>query len=452
MKITPKYLHKLNELLLYPSIFFLALYMIVSGNGKKTKQVILPEDTGGVTFSFQKQEQPSVSPGHPFITLDKTPIQLLLPDLRNSISYHGANQRPDIEKERKSLHFSIRGTPHHVFTTAGEKTYLVYDRNTPGRFSFSSNNAKTGLWFVPQAVEYQAEIAIYMDGCDGQLVTTPQEFHHFFTVESPISNQRIITGWKIGGEQVDTALLYRQKACWHGQDLFLKEYGGNEFLYAQEKERIIFTAEDGEYSCYVGPLDCLVFIDEKWHQVEPGLRSQGNPLLQVKKIDSLAIHFDLWDGEGKNRLLLTLQKTPSPTLNQDLLKIKVVGAKSKKKWIAEICETRTSINEDDWLLLSENTCERLSTIEQIENYIQGRMSGTLLVLEGTKRINNMPSLVGKLFNEKRNEYIPVAIPLLKSSMQEAQKPSAHNMQDDDDEESDIEEASSVKNDIDNSYD
>lgn len=220
--------------------------------------------------------------------------------------------------------------------------------------------------------------------------------------------------WEIGGLRVDGSILIRQKALWCGQDALLNELGDGKFDYAQGRERIDFGEPSRRYCCFVGPWDCLAFFDDEWHVVEPGEASQGKPLLVVKRIDDRAMLFDLWDADGKNKMALELPRTACAPPIPDRIPIKLLGARSKDNWIAEVAGERMLVTANDWILYDGRTCEKISSIDMLDAVIAGTIRGQLILLEGTERVDGELCLVGRLFNEMRTEECPITVALYKS--------------------------------------
>ena len=60
----------------------------------------------------------------------------------------------------------------------------------------------------------------------------------------------------------------------------------------------------------------------------------------------------------------------------------------------------------------------LKDVEQIDAYVEGRLRGELLVLDGMERENGERVLRGHIYNSSRTERLPIDFPLI-SEMREA---------------------------------
>ena len=421
MKFQPKHLYKINLLLLAFLLMLLVRFAYVAVQTEDFSEVepIEKEGRSSLPYSFATTKESYLAIGEPLLSIESSSLEGRLPDLRSMFLYYGTNKRPDAQQAQPMLYFLLRSTPPGTPPfpiPANTKTYMKMERNNQGtRWGFSEGNIPTNVWLEANPHEREAEIRMEMQDSAGKIIRDPQECHYIRVQEMQMPYQpRNNQSWTVGTERVDGTLLLRQKAVWCGQDLFLQEYGDDEFDFARDRERIDFQNPENPYCVYVTRDDCLAFSDGQWHRVEPGPDSQGKTLLQVKNIDERAIQFDLWDGEGKNRILVELHRTPAAAVSAEIVKIKLVGARSKRKWIADVSGERVMLDANDWLLLQNGKWEKLTTEERIDDLISGKIRGPLLVLEGVEKVDNEQSLVGKLFNEMRNQVQDVQISLFRS--------------------------------------
>lgn len=370
--------------------------------------VSLPKKEGLPTSFAMKEDTPI---DQTFIRLKKLSMTLEVPDLRQLLLYCGSSQRPD-SKDRIFLQFAFRTTMQPISIAQGEKIYLRSDAKS--RIAFSEGNSPTSLWFIAKKVGNEAIIELFLSDQNGTIITTPLQAHNFSLPEVALPTTQRVVYWNTPDGTALGTLFRSTPATWYGRDLFLQEYGGEQFAHAKDRERIEFTDGSESYSCYVGVGDCLALIDGRWTEVVPGEESLKHALLQVRTCDAQSLLFDFWDEDGKNRASITLQKSPTPPFSDADLKMRIVGAKARKKWITEINNKRELIREDDWLLFVDSKWQKLATIDALDAYVMGQNRGNLLVFEGIQKIEGKSFLVGKLFNEMRNQYISISIPSCKS--------------------------------------
>ena len=366
------------------------------------------------------------------------PPQMLLPDLRQDLVFYGKNARPDSPTGRASFHLSLKETGEKVLVRQGERTYLVYQGNYSPKISkdssekqssktaalspiwgeessaeckhahrssyaFSPGNQPTPLWIeIRSPSDHLLEVRVNMLDEKGVLVTSPSEWRSFHLQAQEFPKSQLV-GWELGGHRVDSTLLVRQKARWVGNDVFLEMHGGDDFSFVSGKEKIDFTDGAETYSCFVSEGEFLVWNHGKWRRAEECENTLALPLLAVKKIDEKMMTFELWDSEGKGKNILNLIRikdhTPNPSMGYEM---KFVGAKTWAQFIVEHRSgERMTLKLHDWLILTAEGWSKLDTPEKIDDYVGGRLTGPLFVLDKMAKHNGHQVLVGHLFNTTR---------------------------------------------------
>lgn len=351
--------------------------------------------------------------GEPVLKLQQQAITPKLPDLRKTLVYYGKNGRPDAKPEQTQMHFSFLGNKVPVSVLPGDRLYLLYDRTTtPPQYAFSKNNQKTCLWIEPSYQENGgAFVKVAMCGENDAVVAEPAEYAFFSLPEKEMV--RLGGGqWDIGKHRVDGTLLARQKARWYGVDKFIERHGGKEYESIMGKQRIDFGDKDELYSVFVGPGDVLVWENNRWKVVQPGPDSLGKPLLIVKKIDDRLMNFELWDVEGKSKIQLNLLKSMENWNSKNLQKgFKFVGAKTRSQFAFEIDKERVFLSPQDWLLKTDEGWKKLTSAEEIDDYVDRKTIGPLFVFDGVVKVDNREVLSGIIFSPSRTEASSIEIPL-----------------------------------------
>lgn len=380
-----------------------------------------------------------------------SPMTIQLPDLRNQINYNGKNGRPDALVEKTVLHFSFIGNQNPSSIMAGERLYLVYENKkaSPGQsqYMFSPNNAETPLWLeaTPQGTN-EVTIQLRLKNDNGEIIREPSAHAQFNLTEKETVRPGTVKNWDIGKWRVDGSLLARQKARWLGPDVFLERHGGEEFKDQLGKHRIDFTEEEETYSVYVGVNDCLSWINDKWKAVQPGPESREHPLMIVKRIDDRIINFEIWDVGGKSKLTLNLLRSNEPWAHQNLKdSFKFMGARTRSQYIFEINNERMFLSPQDWLLQTKEGWIKLTTAEQIDDYVNRKLSGVMFVLEGAEQREEGQVLLGVIFNPARTEMQTIEISVQPAKTSRTNKPegSVKAQEEDEDEEDDEDDSDDI---------
>lgn len=340
----------------------------------------------------------------PVLSLKFAPMAMQLPDLRKVLIYYGKNGRPDASTDNPMMHFAFTGNKTPTSLPTNEKIYLLFDKKqTPPQYIFSPGNAETPLWIEVSPQGNQALVKVGLKNEKGEVVQEPQSYAQFTLPEKEFVRFGG-TPWEIGKLRVDGTLLARQRARWYGLDRFIEKHGGKEYQHLVNKQRIDFGEAEDTYSIYLGPGDVMIWENNKWKVVEPGDKSLGKPLLLVKKIDERLMNFELWDPDGKSKIALNLLKSNEPLMPPNLIQnFKFVGARTRSQFVFEINKERMLLSPQDWLILTDKGWVKLTTPEEIDAYVDRKLTGPMFVFDGVERREDRQYLIGTLFNTSRTD-------------------------------------------------
>jgi hypothetical protein len=363
--------------------------------------------------SFVRSKEAYDAIGISLLNLPFAPPAMQVPNLRNSLVYTGQNGRPDTEEGSAKLHFSLSDGKCMASVVPGEKLYLLYDRKqNPPKYIFSPNNAPTALWIQCEAKGNEALVTLLLRNEKGEILNEPQTNSEFTLAQKEMPKPNNSNPWELGKWRVDGTLLARQHSRWYGQDRFLEKHGGDEYQDFLTKQRIDFGEEEEAYSVYIGLNDILIWKDNRWHAVKAGKDSYNYPLLQVKKIDDRLMSLVLWDGDGKNKISLNLLKSSDQWKPQSIEQdFKFVAARTRSQYVFEINKERVLLRPQDWLVLTDTGWKKLTTAQEIDDYVERKINGPLFVFDGVSKKDDKQVLVGTIFNASRTEMQSVEMDL-----------------------------------------
>lgn len=369
--------------------------------------------------AFALEEEAYASINEPLLTLQSFPPSLQVPDLRQHLLYYGKNGRPDAQVNRTYLHFSLNGQKAIVSIPPGERLYLIYDKKSvPSHYVFSPNNEPTSLWLEATSQDNEALVKIMMKNERDEVISEPEQWSQFKLPEKEFIRFAGNT-WELGSYRVDGTLLARQRARWFGIDRFLERHGGAEYQHVGGKQRVDFGENDEVYSVFVGVGDCLIWSGNRWVSVTPGEDSLKYPLLVIKKVEERLMALELWDVEGKGKVVLNLLKSSEPWLAHQTQHIqhtfKFVGARTRTQCVFEINNERMLISPSDWLLLTSKGWKKLITAEEIDDYVKRKTVGMLFVFEGLSRKEDRQMMRGILYNPSRSDYQEIELTIQQAS-------------------------------------
>lgn len=347
------------------------------------------------------------------LALKFSPMTFQLPDLRKVLTFYGKNGRPDAKNAHAPLHFAFNGNKTASSILPGERLYVTYDKTlSPPQYVFSPNNTPTPLWIEADVVNSEAVIRVAVQDENGQIIRDPSGYAEF-TLAAKEFVRFNGAPWEIGKWRVDGSLLARQKARWYGLDKFLQKHGGAEYEALQNKQRIDFGENENAYSVFVTVGDCLAWANDQWSVVRPGDESLGKPLICVNKVDERLINLELWDVEGKAKVNLNLLKSHEAWLPKNLEQsFRFVGARTRSQYVFEIDDERITLRPHDWLVMTEDGWKKLSTAEDIDEYVDRKLTGPLFVFDGIEKKDDRQVLLGTMFNSSRTDMQSVELALM----------------------------------------
>lgn len=370
--------------------------------------------------AFRQPEENYLKVGESALSLNFQAPTLKLPDLKNILIYYGKNGRPDAQTGKEILHFSLAGGKDSKPVSPGGKLFLVYNKkNSDGnKYSFSPENEPTSLWIEPTALHQEAQVKVRLLDDKGGFVESPEQSALFNLPEKEFA-RNMTQGWEIGKWRVDATILARQKARWVGHDRFLEEHGGEEYKDALGRQRVDFSEGDETYSLFVKVGDSLIYKDDRWQVVQPGENSLTEPLLVVKRVDDRLMNLELWDVQGKGKISLNLLKTTENFAHQNFDQMfKFLGARTRSQFVFEIESERMLLRPKDWLLLTEGGWKKLSTPQEIDDYVDRKLTGTLFVFDEIIRKEERQVMKGTVYNQSRTEAFPVELAMQPSGLHE----------------------------------
>ncbi len=432
MHFTPKRLWFIAFLFWVVAILTLLLSVLFSFQTEEvqeaTDQAVFSEATHN---SFAQKTTLHDALQNPLFQLSRVDRPLRLPDLRTHLLYFGAGGRPDRALSDSVVQYGLRNVQGVYNTPVSEKISLRFDPRTH-KWEISSEPTSLQIQFIVHIGG--AEVLVELEGDDGNPIITPPELHRFTLGQTPLPpSANTFQEWTIGSWRAEPTILEKQGALWYGRDLVVESLGGEDYEFEAGRERVQFGTGDDVYVLWVGEGDAFVFEEDRWHCVTLGSASMGKSLLRAKNIDQRSILFDLWNEEGSSHVITMLMRR-SDTFDTKMPPMRLVGALSRKRWIAEIQGKRVVLAPDDWIVLTSNEYTRIDSSEQLDSYIEGRLSGGLLAFSGIEKIQGESCLVGSFFNTSRSQQDSIAVSLYKSWERKDTSPARVRDDEEDDEE------------------
>lgn len=346
---------------------------------------------------FRISEEAYRSFGDGAVFLEPPTPRLVLPHLDDEIVYLGVNQRPDRKEETFYLSLSKSGEIKRCM--ADQKIYLNF---SDCAYHFSPDNQQSALWiepFSPQADRIKLKVS--MRDFEGNIVKEPTTAH---ILSLQIAQDGKSKSFELGGHRVDGSFLLRQHARLIGPDRFLEIHGGTEHAEVNSRERLDFADGSRSYFCFVKDGDFLIWKEGRWNTPEVNDQTENYPLLVVKKIEEKTVYFEVWDQTGTTGVPIHLVRVRCVEAFPDIAsEFRFVGAKTWSQFIFECRGSRLLLRSDDWLLLTPEGWKKIATCEEIDDYVNRKLFGPLLVVGKMTKKGGKEVLLGNVFSVSRTE-------------------------------------------------
>lgn len=310
-------------------------------------------------------------------------------DLEQNLILLGVNSRPDCSPV--SFFCSYRGKA------------LKFNEKTRYKLDEISDN------YLEEASNFHFEFSSHLSGAQ---IEIRENLNSSFSFE--LKSQPALKSAQIDDFKLDSYLLVRQKASWCGRDLFLEKYGGDEFSKYRNSERLDFMHSKIGYSLFAEEKSLFVWKDGQWRAAEEE-ETEKYPLMRVEKISPKIMEIAVWDITGFQKEKMLLTKTQSPQVLKKETPLKYIGAKSSHKWLFKTDKERMTIEEGDWLILSNGRWSKISNASEIDHYVSNIGVGELFIVKALSDQNGKKKLIGDLFNPMRTEMTHLILDVSKTS-------------------------------------
>ncbi len=321
------------------------------------------------------------------LALNQQFVDFPLPDLKREILLLGCNQRPDAKDEL--LRLGLRGSSSELVLKMGQVVYLKYGED----LEFSSE--KTPFWLC---LNLDNENKLYAEV--GISLLDAQEKKTRFLLEEVIGKVSEKMAMSQGYQLI-------QQGTWLEPDLLLEKYGGEEYRSRAGKKRILV---DGQIYFVSEDLP-LTWKDDSWVQ---GVASKG---LLARLIDrGQGVNIELWDETGLERIDLNL---PEQRIERSVIRMQEVMTQIRKRTSKRIsCRLDNKsihLKEGEWVLHQESGWRVLSSLEEIERYLEYQLIGELFIFDGVEKRDGAEFLKGSFFDKYRLQMVDVELPFAKQA-------------------------------------
>jgi hypothetical protein len=161
----------------------------------------------------------------------------------------------------------------------------------------------------------------------------------------------------------------------------------------------------------VGQNDHLIFVNNQWTVVNPEEVPPNQPVLNVKSIDDQEIHFERKDPTG-NITPFSLSKSQDEDHLPDLQStFSFIKAMPNSQFLFDVDRHQMELASQDWLLFTNQGWKKLDSDQNIDDYVDRKFKGPLLIIDRLDNKKEAIFLVGTLYNTSRTQSQPIEVRL-----------------------------------------
>lgn len=362
-------------------IFFVAVWSLFIFSWGNQRLEVLSKQFGGRTlFSFDEI-------GYGPLALNGVRMKSPVPNLTRELVVLGTNGRPDAQPGEIALLLGLKSTQQEQIVFSGQTLFLK--RQPKDVFLFSAD--KTPLAITPIAMkDGSVAIEVVLEGEKGQFVlkNRPRQVN----------------------EEASFARALKE-AKWWGPDLFLQNYGGEEYKTFHGKHKIEFSNS----ICFVQEGDFLMWEDEQWKGVSLDQLLPFFPIAKVSSISSRGVQIEAWDETGFHLMNVQISSPQTPRVNYKLDElISSIRPRTASELSCMLGKRRVVLREGDWWLKMETGWRHLKKLNDIEDYLAHKMRGELFIFETVSMENGKAEVKGHFFDTMRTQMQPIALTVMGS--------------------------------------
>ncbi len=327
------------------------------------------------------------------LSLKNDKIAQSIPNLSREIFILGRNSRPDAQALDSQVLLALRCSQEKVLVANGEQVYLALEEGLEGSWRFS--NEPTSLSFCPFILDRNSvllDVSMHIAPSENQIAVDEK-------MQFIIKDREATVDAKAEKSQsMSLCIKPLKEAVYLGRDLFLENYGAKN----TNCNKLEVTYLDQRESYFLSKDDYLLWNGSSWNAIDIEESDANKPLAQVTNISARSMDLTIWDSSGFHPVRIKLTAPPSIKPNYQLEELFFqTKMRTAKQISCRLGNKRMLIKSGDWLLKEEDTWRHLRKLDEIDDFIAGKLKGELLIFDGLSKSEGQWILTAHLFDSMR---------------------------------------------------
>jgi hypothetical protein len=341
------------------------------------------------------------------LSLNSQRTSQFLPWLGNELLLFARNTRPDAQRFEKTLLIGVKAFAEEKKIGSDEKIYLSeLDKEKEGKRGLRFSGEKAASIILKPLSFNRNSVTFEMVR---KLEDQKEEKSQLVLTVSDQKARRLDSLH----QKEDAAFAKTANEAKHlGKDRLLEVYGGEEWRFLKEKEKIQFTHEGESYVCFVSTGEYLMWDEGKWKVVAASEISSSLPVAQVKSASPRGVELEVWDETGFFRLLVKIEThPPAKTGSKESTLFSSIRLRNGTQVTCVAGKRRMVLREGDWVLKTPSGFRNLKKLEQIEDCIYHRLQGELFVFDQLETVQGKSVMKGHFFDATRQQMQTLSFPI-----------------------------------------
>jgi hypothetical protein len=292
----------------------------------------------------------------------------------------GASNRPDHHYD-KQIKMVFRNSGEEVKLSIGETVFFEKSQNC-----LLISSKPTSLSLTPYAIQGKTLI------CDIKYEAASYQaaLHSSSLFSESLSRQPYFDSLK-------------QAKLW-ASDIFLKEWGGDEYKPLSQKNKISI----GNEVYFLQPGDCLWWHGDHWSETA-GADVQ-EPMAELIAVSKERAIFNIWNETGFCSDQIEIPLTSTDPLQYKISELMTtIRPRSNTEITCQLGRRRVIVKEGDWWIKTQNRWRQLRNSRDLEAFLSHQLKGELFIFEKVEHTRGKITVQARAFDAMRTSSEPLIL-------------------------------------------
>lgn len=277
----------------------------------------------------------------------------------------GVNARPDLENPLVIWRWNNSGRNFEI----AQGQILYVNSELLSKSSLASNQTAQAGFLIKKAYHESSQMVV-------EIEVLKKEEGSFKALES----FKLVRPLSASSQDTSLSIIKRMQVKWYGPDEFLMEHASESEQW-KATQRLEFGSGNRIETIILLPGFALVKQKQSMVAQVMGSLTQGMPIWVVEDVEAGGLRFRAWSVSGLYSEAVVLPRQSEQWAAKALQdQISLSAVRSGAQISIRIQDQRWNLQLYDWLLHTQTGWMKLTQPKQIDDYVEGKLVGELLIL------------------------------------------------------------------------